>query len=82
MPALLKWELTRLPNWPRLKVVDWEPVARRFWKLDEKISSKDARYWQLNDFCKNARVRMKKKANFEQAQVIATEYDEEQKHDP
>ena len=45
LPALLKQQLQKLPDWPKLRVADWEPVARSFWGLSDNLSSKDKRYW-------------------------------------
>ena len=57
----LKWKVQQVQGWPRLKVNDWEPVAREFFQLEEKLSSKDPRYIKLNEFCQNAKRRLEKK---------------------
>ena len=62
LDELLKFKLQRHIKWPNLKVSDWQLLAREHWHLEENIMSTDPRYRMIHDFCKNEKVRQRKKA--------------------
>ena len=47
-------------KWPLLKPVDWQPLARAEWGLNENIAAKDPRYNMIHSFCKNGRLKQER----------------------
>ena len=38
------------PEWTRLTVKDWMPIACKHWKVQGKLDYKDGRYKKVNEF--------------------------------
>ena len=55
-----KRRLEMLPSWPYLKPVDWQPLARREWGLEQNIKRKDARFGLICAHCNNRKRKIKK----------------------